>query len=53
MGSDRAHRTVQLKHMPLDPGTAALLELIANSGYPPMYEGTPEAARKGLRGDDV
>ena len=38
-----------LKHMPLDPGTAALLELIASSGYPPMYEGTPEAARKGLR----
>jgi acetyl esterase len=35
--------------MPLDPGTAALLELIASSGYPPMYEGTPDAARKGLR----
>jgi acetyl esterase len=35
--------------MPLDPGTAALLELIASSGYPPMHEGTPEAARKGLR----
>jgi acetyl esterase len=35
--------------MPLDPGTAALLELIANSGYPPMYESTPEAARKGFR----
>jgi acetyl esterase len=35
--------------MPLDPGTAALLELIANSGYPPMYEGTPEAARKAFR----
>ena len=38
--------------MPLDPGTAALLELIASSGYPPMHEGTPEAARKGVPGDD-
>lgn len=35
--------------MPLDPGTAALLELIANSGYPPMWESTPEDARKALR----
>ena len=42
-----------LKHMPLDPGIAALLEMIANSGYPPMYEGTPEAARRALPGDDV
>ena len=35
--------------MPLDPGTAALLELIASSGYPPMWESTPEDARKGFR----
>ena len=35
--------------MPLDPGTASLLELIANSGYPPIYEGTPEAARTSYR----
>ena len=32
--------------MPLDPGIAGLLELIADSGYPPMYEGTPEAAAR-------
>ena len=35
--------------MPLDPGTAALLELIAAAGYPAMSEGTPEAARQALR----
>ena len=35
--------------MPLDPGTAALLELIDSAGYPPMYEGTPDVARKALR----
>ncbi len=35
--------------MPLDPGTAALLELIAAAGYPPMHEGTPELARKAFR----
>ena len=35
--------------MPLDPEIAALLEMIANSGYPPMYEGTPETARKSYR----
>ena len=35
--------------MPLDSGIAALLELIADSGYPPMYEGTPEAGRSSYR----
>ena len=35
--------------MPLDPGTAALLELIENSGYPPMHESTPEVARQAFR----
>ncbi len=35
--------------MPLDPGIAALLEMIANSGYPPTYQGTPETARKAHR----
>ncbi|NRQ49269.1 alpha/beta hydrolase [Aeromicrobium stalagmiti] len=35
--------------MPLDPGTAALLQLIADAGYPPMHAGTPESARKGFR----
>ena len=35
--------------MPLDPGTATLLDLIASSGQPPMYESTPEAARTAFR----
>ena len=35
--------------MPLDPGTAALLELLASSGHPPMWESTPDDARKALR----
>lgn len=35
--------------MPVDPGIAVLLELVAASGYPPMHEGTPEVARKGFR----
>ena len=35
--------------MPLDPGTAALLELIAAAGYPPMHESTPEVARTAFR----
>lgn len=35
--------------MPLDPGTAALLELIEAAPYPPMHEGTPETARKAFR----
>lgn len=35
--------------MPLDPGTASLLDLIASSGYPPMWEGTPDDARKAFR----
>jgi acetyl esterase len=39
--------------MPLDPQLAAMLEFIASAGYPPMHEGTPEAARKGLRAMSV
>lgn len=35
--------------MPLDPGTAALLQLIDAAPYPPMHEGTPETARKAFR----
>lgn len=35
--------------MPLDPGTAALLELIDNAGHPPMHESSPEIARKAFR----
>ncbi|WP_139977492.1 alpha/beta hydrolase [Nocardioides litoris] len=35
--------------MPLDPGIAALLELIEAAPYPPMHEGTPETARKAFR----
>ncbi|MBZ5734951.1 alpha/beta hydrolase [Nocardioides sp. TRM66260-LWL] len=35
--------------MPVDPGIAVLLDLIAQSGYPPMHEGTPETARRGFR----
>ncbi len=35
--------------MPLDPGTAALLQLIEAAPYPPMYESTPQAARTGFR----
>ena len=35
--------------MPLDPGTAALLELIEAAPYPPMHESTPEIARKAFR----
>ncbi|WP_370249896.1 alpha/beta hydrolase [Nocardioides sp.] len=35
--------------MPLDPGTAALLELVAAAPYPPMHEGTPENARRAYR----
>lgn len=35
--------------MPLDPQLAAMLEFIADAGYPPMYESTPELARKGFR----
>ena len=30
--------------MPLDPGTASLLEMIENSPYPPIHEGAPDAA---------
>ena len=33
--------------MPLDPQLAAMLEFLA--GYPPMHEGSPEAARQGFR----
>ena len=35
--------------MPLDPQLAAMLEFLASAGYPPMHEGTPEAARQGFR----
>jgi acetyl esterase/lipase len=35
--------------MPLDPQLAALLELLAAGGYPPMHEGSPETARRGFR----
>jgi acetyl esterase len=35
--------------MPLDPGTAALLQLIEAAPYPPMHESTPEVARKAFR----
>ena len=35
--------------MPLDPQLAGLLEFIAAAGHPPMYESTPEAARRGFR----
>lgn len=35
--------------MPLDPHIQGLLDLIESSGYPPMHEGTPEAARQGMR----
>ena len=35
--------------MPLDPGTAALLQLIDAAPYPPMHESTPEIARATFR----
>ncbi len=35
--------------MPVDPHIAGLLQLIADSGYPPMHEGSPEDARKAFR----
>ena len=35
--------------MPLDPGTQAMLDLIAAAGYPPMHEGSPENARRAMR----
>ncbi len=35
--------------MPLDPGTAALLELIEVAGYPPFSESSPDVARKAFR----
>jgi acetyl esterase len=35
--------------MPLDAGTAALLDLIASSGHPPTHESTPAEARLGYR----
>lgn len=35
--------------MPLDPQTAQLLDLIRQSDYPPMHEGTPESARASFR----
>jgi acetyl esterase len=35
--------------MPVDPHIQGLLDLISSSGYPPLHEGTPEAARQGMR----
>ncbi len=35
--------------MPLDPGTAALLQMIEAAPYPPMHESTPQAARAVFR----
>ncbi len=35
--------------MPLDPQIAAFLTFVADAGYPPMWEGTPEVARKAFR----
>jgi acetyl esterase len=35
--------------MPVDPQIAGLLDFLANSGYPPIAEGTPDDARRGLR----
>ncbi len=35
--------------MPVDSGSAALLEMIADSGYPPMYEGSPAEGRASYR----
>lgn len=33
----------------LDPQLASMLEFIAAAGYPPMWQGTPESARRGFR----
>ena len=35
--------------MPLDPGTAAMLQQLRDQGAPPMAAGTPAQARAGLR----
>ena len=35
--------------MPVDPHLAGLLELIAQTGQPPVHEGTPAQARAGFR----
>jgi acetyl esterase len=35
--------------MPIDPGTAVLLDLIANAGHPPTHESSPDVARKAYR----
>ena len=35
--------------MPLDPPIAAFLEYVESAGYPPMWESTPEVARKAFR----
>ncbi|GEP40467.1 putative lipase/esterase [Nocardioides psychrotolerans] len=39
--------------MPLDLGTKSLLDFIAAAGYPPLHEGTPEAARRAMRAMSV
>ncbi len=38
-----------IQRMPLDPQIAAFLEFVASAGYPPMWESTPEVARKAFR----
>jgi acetyl esterase len=43
----------RLSGMPLDPQLAAMLEFLASAGYPPLHEGTPEAARRGFRAMSV
>ena len=39
--------------MPVDPQLAGLLQFIQDAGYPPMWEQTPEVARKGFRAMSV
>ena len=39
--------------MPVDPQLAGLLQLIKDSGYPPISEGTPEEARRRFRAMSV
>ena len=35
--------------MPLDPGIAALLQMIEDAGHPPIHDGTPDAGRASYR----
>ncbi|MBB6628542.1 alpha/beta hydrolase [Nocardioides sp. KIGAM211] len=39
--------------MPIDPQLQDMLDFIKAAGYPPMHEGTPEAARQGYRAMSV